>query len=176
MSNETTTWDGEGYGADAPSGGGGGIFRLKEKGQEAVMRIGTGPWRYTDTLPSGKDKGKKVPKASWGVILRENSGPRAVVFDAGAMVYGLIKQLAEDPQFGDPTTYDIVVTRTESDSNYYTVSALQKDKGLSNEDVGMLANAGILTAGAVGVVIASSKKPSQSAPDHGDEDDPFLGK
>lgn len=146
MSND---WTGEGYGADAPKGGNGGLFfRLKKKGEKARLRLVSAPYRYFDEV-DGKytesGKSEKRPKASWVAIIKEvgaDNKPikRPVIFVGGTMIYGFIKDLAENPEWGDPATYDIVIERKEEAGAYYAVQPLPKPMGpISDEEKALFA-------------------------------------
>jgi len=129
-------WSGQGY--DAPASQGSGIYlRLKHKDEKVRLRLVSDPYRYIDTFKDG-DEQKMVQKASWLAIHKymENGKPtrKVVVFQAGPMIYGLVKDLAENPEWGDPRLFDIEVTRTEQAGKYYTVAALPKGIGPISTD------------------------------------------
>ena len=151
MSNDN--WEGTGYDAAVSDGQGGKFFRLKKKGEEARVRLCTAAYRYMDTLKGQNgEPDKTLRKAAWGAILKE-VGPdgkpnrRAVVFQGGAMIYGLVKDLADSEDWGDPTTYDLKVTRTEEQGKYYTVLPIpnrdQKNAIISDADKDLLKEIGI---------------------------------
>jgi hypothetical protein len=175
---EDDGWSGEGYDKEAPKGGSFLRVYLSKLGQQMVLRLGTGALRYVDAQYNNQ---KKV---CWGAILRADSErpqdePRAVLFDGGTLVYGLVKALSDDPKFGDPTCYDITVTRNEGDyATYYSVDVSSKiDRGLTKAEVDMLVAAGVDTVGHVAVALASSQKPKPTTgAEDGDMDDPFAGK
>lgn len=146
MSND---WTGEGYGAEAPKTGGGGLFfRLKKKGEKARLRLVSAPYRYFDTMSkehtkSGKEE--QVPRAAWLAIVKEvgaDNKPikRGVIFVGGTMIYRFIKDLADNADWGDPSNYDIVIERKEEAGAYYSVQPLPKPMGpISDEEKALFA-------------------------------------
>ena len=125
----STDWDGEGYEAEASTGG---IFlRLKSKGEKVRLRLCSTACRYTDTFEDQRTGEKTIrKKASWLAILKEivsgQPSKRVVVFTGGPMIYGALKELSESEDWGDPTQYDITVERTEEQGRYYVVTPLPK--------------------------------------------------
>jgi hypothetical protein len=141
-------WEGSGY--DASAGGSGGLWlRLKEKGEKVRLRLVTPPCRYQDTFED-KVTGVKETKrrVSWLAILKEvvngEAVKRVVIFTNGPMVYGILKDLSEDENWGDPTTYDVTIERTEESGKYYVVTPLPKPIGpISDDERAMVADANI---------------------------------
>lgn len=127
-------WSGEGYDAEASSGNSGIYFRLKEKNQKARLRLVSAAYRFFDKLPDGKE----IRKCAWIAILKEQVNEkiekRVVCFQSGPMVYGLIKDLTESSDWGDPQEFDITVERTEEQGKYYTVLPHPKPMGPISED------------------------------------------
>lgn len=166
MSAVADNWTGTGYDAEASQSSGGLHLRLKTKGQQARLRLVSEAYRYIDTLPDGK----QIRKASWTAILKEvvDGKPvkRVVVFHGGPMIYGLVKDLTHSPDWGDPATFDVTVTRTEEEGKYYTVMPHPKPLGPITED-----EAALVADAAVDLVMAcTQKRPKAST---GDEPDPF---
>lgn len=174
MSN-SDNWNGTGY--DAETGNSGGLyFRLKTKGQRARLRLVSACYRYTDTLTQNGEA-KTIRKAAWVAILKEivdgKPQKRVVIFQNGPMVYGLVKDLNDSAEWGDPQEYDIEVTRTEEQGKYYTVTPLPKPMGpISDEERAMVAEANI------NVVEACRTKDTHAGGTIGDqgtgEYDPFA--
>lgn len=138
-------WTGSGY--DAKVGGGGVYFRLKEKGDTAKLRLVSEPFRYVDIFKDPKDGDKLQNAVAWVAILKEFNGEtegRVVCFQSRPMVYGHVKDLAENADWGDPKLYDIKVTRTEEAGKYYTVQALPKPIGpITKEEAQMVSAANL---------------------------------
>lgn len=129
-----------GYGVEVPKSGGV-YLRLKEKGEKVRLRLVSDPIHFHDVIKGkGEDGGDKiVNKVAWIAIHKFVEGGKptksVVCFQSGPMVYGLVKDLAESDDWGDPKLYDIEVTRTEESGKYYTVIALPKPMGpLSTEE------------------------------------------
>ena len=131
-------WTGSGY--DRKPSDGGIWLRLKDKGEEIRIRLVSQAERYLAEFDD-KEKGGKVTrrKIAWLAIhkyLDADKKPvkRVVIFDSGPMVYGLIRDLTMDESWGDPTTYDLKVTRTEESGRYYTVLPCPKPMGPISTD------------------------------------------
>jgi hypothetical protein len=171
QTQEKDAWSGTGY--DASPGTGGGIYlRLKEKNEKVRLRLVSEPYRFVDVLKTD-DGTKALNKAAWLAIHKymEHGKPhkRVVVFQAGPMVYGLIKDLAENPEWGDPKLYDIEVTRTEQAGKYYTVAALPKPIGpISEEDAALVKDSGI------DLVKACTKDSTSPVVTQPEAEDPFA--
>lgn len=142
-------WAGSGYDVE-PSADTGLLFYLKDKDQEARLRLCTPAFRYFDTI-TDKETGqeKEIRKIAWGAILKEmvHGQPlkRAVIFQASPQVYGFIKDLHDDPDWGDPSTYDIKVARPETKPMFYSVTPVpNKTEGqatINPDERAMLAEA-----------------------------------
>lgn len=68
----------------------------------------------------------------WKVIDR-NSG-QAKIYSGSPMVYKAIKKHAEMEDWGDPTTYDFRVERTEKPGAYYEITALPNKVDLTDAE------------------------------------------
>ncbi len=126
------------FGYDAPASGSGVYLRLKAKGDKARIRIASRPFKFTEQYEANGDRPAREGVAhAWVVIHKEltDGKPVATVkaFKAGSMIYGLIYDLVKNPDWGDPTQYDIEITRTEQEGRYYTVQPLPKPMGAISE-------------------------------------------
>ena len=186
MSTETMdNWTGEGYDAEA-GGDGGKFFRLKEKGQEARLRLVTPAYRYYDTIKDPKtSETKTVKKVAWGAILREpipNSRltkDRAVCYQAGPQVYKAIQEYVRDDEYGDPTAMDFKVTRTE-ETPFYSVRAA-KPTPLTDADRQLAKEAALSTTDDIVALVTKKNGAQNSIPapaanlaHSSDPDDPFA--
>lgn len=170
-------WGGQGYDADAGTGGGLWL-RLKKRGEKVRLRLVSPPCRYTDSFEdreSGEVQQKR--KVSWLAILKEviNGQPskRVVIFTNGPMVYGILKDLAEDENWGDPTQYDITVERTEESGKYYVVTPLPKPIGPISDEERAMVNAAQIDWPAVCLKGKNADRGHASGPAV-DPDDPFA--
>lgn len=126
------------------------FLRLKDKDQTVVVRLASKPYREPKVWKTGvqapmKDESVtdlteaqwfnifKDPEYTvtevfhWVVIDREDGA--AKIFTSTAGVYKSVKDYAQKAQWGDPTQYDLEITRTEAPGRgYYTVSPYP-DKG-----------------------------------------------
>lgn len=167
-------WTGTGYNAEASTGGGL-YLRLKKKGEKVRLRLVSDCYRYTDVLPAKDgEEAKILRKAAWVAIHKFMEGgkpqKKVVVFTNGPMVYGLIKDLAENEAWGDPKLFDIEIERTEEAGKYYTVQPLPKPIGpLSEDEAAMVAEAGIDLVKAC----TGESGGSQADPPAEEAEDPF---
>ena len=142
----TDTWTGRGYDAE-PGSDNSLFFRLKEKGQSARLRLVSEAHRYLDIIEADGEH-KEIKKCAWVAILKEMVGgkpsKRVVVFQGGPQIYGHIRTLTESPDWGDATQYDVTVTRTEVQGQYYTVTPMPKPMGpLSEEEQALVDQADV---------------------------------
>lgn len=170
-------WEGAGYEAEAGSGGGLWL-RLKKRGEKVRLRLVTPPYRFVQTFQNS-ETGAAEPKrrVAWLAIHKEvvdgKATKRVVIFQNGPMVYGILKDLAEDENWGDPTQYDVTVERTEESGKYYVVTPLPKPIGPISAEEQALVDAAAIDWPAV---CTKSKGTGQAdgAPPHSDDDDPFA--
>lgn len=141
-------WEGSGYEVEASSGGGLWL-RLKKKGDKARLRFVSIPYRWTEEYTDNTGKNIVAKKAAWLAIHKETINGQVeksvVIFSSSAMVYGVIRDLHDSDDWGDPRNYDITVERSEeSPAKYYIVTPIPKGMGpLSDEDKKLVADAGI---------------------------------
>jgi hypothetical protein len=126
------------FGYDAPASSSSVYLRLKAKGDKARIRIASRPFKFTEQYEATPDRPTREAVAhAWVVIHKElvDGKPVATVkaYKAGAMIYGLIYDLVKNPDWGNPTQYDIEITRTEQEGRYYTVQPLPKPMGPISE-------------------------------------------
>lgn len=130
----------EGYEYEAPKGDGK-YLRLEKKGDSVRVRLVSKPYIFTDTF----NDGTTAQRMAWVVIHKEQVGKdiKKTVrsFKAGPMVYGLIRDLFMDEDWGDPIGYDVEITRTEEKGKYYTVLPKPNGKPLTDEEKQMVKDA-----------------------------------
>lgn len=131
---------------------GGKYLNLKKKGDTVLIRLTTKPkraychWIIGDggknvIKPCPGDScewcGKDVPTAEkikrdiqygW-IVLDRNDGSKPKFFKGGRSIATQILEHSQDEQWGDPTTYDIKVERTEVKPQYYKVTGIIKSIG-----------------------------------------------
>jgi len=107
-----------------------GIFlRLRKKGDQIKIRLVSTPVHYQDEF-----QGKTRERFAWLVI--DRSDGQIKVFNAGVSIYLIIKGFAEDKDWGDPTKYDLTITRTEeSTANYYRVVPSPNKSEVTKEEL-----------------------------------------
>jgi hypothetical protein len=164
MSND---WGGTGYDS-VPEPSTGIYFRLTSKGQTARLRLVSEPYLFVDHLPDGKP----LNKAAWIAILKEmvdgKPSKRVVIFQAGPMVLYSVRDLARSEEWGDPTQYDLQITRTEEAGKYYTVLPMPKPMGPISAD-----EQALVDTAAIDLKAACTKKKDNGGNGHADTYDPF---
>lgn len=126
-------WTGEGYGA-SPNSASSLFIRLRAKGDKVRLRLVSDPVRYIDVFEdTATGERTERRKAAWLAICREVVNGRAenrpVIFTAGPQVYGVMRDLVESDDWGDPAMYDVVVERAEEPGRYYVVTPMPKPMG-----------------------------------------------
>lgn len=173
MSNK---WGGKGY-DNVPEQEAGVFLRLKKKGQEARVRLVSEPFLFVDEFKDRDGNSKSLNKAAWVAISKEivDGKPvkRVVVFEAGPMVLYSVRDLAKSDEWGDPTMYDIKVTRTEEAGKYYVVVPLPKPMGPISDEDEALVKAANLNLEELCTKKGDGSGGSRSAADPRDEYDPF---
>lgn len=122
------------------------FLRLKTKGDECRIRIASAPYRELKIWPAAPGSKpldanivKDFTAGQWMTIMRDPNFTVNEVFhfvvidraDSGAKiftttggVYGRVRDLANNPEWGDPKGYDLTITRTEQPGkNYYDIVA-----------------------------------------------------
>lgn len=102
-------------------------LRLTSKGDKVKIRLVSTPIHFTEEY-----EGKEGEKFAWIVIDRSTGEVKA--FKGGVMIYKAIKTYFLDEDWGDPTKYDLTITRTEEKGNYYTVSPSPKKSDITEEE------------------------------------------
>lgn len=162
-------------GWEAPVSNSGVYLRLKSKGDKARIRIASRPLKFTEHYPEKDGKPAKDATAYGLIVIHKelvNGKPVASVkaFKAGPMIYALLYDLVNNPDWGDPTQYDVEITRTETEGRYYTVQPLPKPMGpISEAHQALLAEANL-------DLHALFVEREQKSPDGADstDEDPFA--
>jgi len=102
-------------------------LRLTSKGDKVKIRIASVPIHFTEEY-----EGKESDKFAWVVIDRATGEIKA--FKGGVMIYKAVKAYNNDEEWGDPTKYDLTITRTEEKGNYYTVTASPNKSDITEEE------------------------------------------
>lgn len=133
------------------------FLRLKDKDQKIVVRLASKPyrepkvWKEGVTAPMKDEQVTGLSEAQWVRIMSDpdynvtevfhwividREDGNAKIFTSTAGVYKSIKEYAQKEQWGDPTRYDIEITRTEQPGRgYYSVSPYPDKDDLSNDDM-----------------------------------------
>lgn len=131
MSTATTGYDYE------PKSESGIYLRLKSKGEKVRIRIASPPHQFVETIPDGTE----VERFAWIVIDKSQQPFVARTFKGGPMIYRLIRDLVKNEEWGDPTQYDVIITRTEEKGKFYTVMPSPKKSEFTAEEREMLMEA-----------------------------------
>lgn len=122
------------------------FLRLKNKDEQVRVRIVAAPLRELRVYPAGGTKQPPLKsdlltgltKGQWVSLMRnpeydvsevfhllviDRADQQAKVFTTTGGVYGKIRDYAKDPEWGNPTGYDITIRRTEKPGpGYYEVT------------------------------------------------------
>ena len=156
-------------------GNGGKYLSLKQRGDSVRIRIVSRPFKFVETFAASEANGRPardVARFAWTVIHKEFVDGKAAksvkAFKAGMMVYKLIYDLVVNEDWGDPTLYDLQITRTEEKGRYYTVSPLPKPTGPISET-----EAALVEAAALDLEAMFLNAPT-AGHDEDDDRDPFA--
>jgi len=114
-------------------------LRMRSKGDSIKIRIVSKAVRWEEEMPVKNETGdtigtKKKENFAWVVIDRADGEAKA--FRAGVSIFLKIKELAQNDDWGDPTGYDITITRTETNpANYYSVVASPNKSKLTKDEI-----------------------------------------
>jgi hypothetical protein len=113
------------------------FIRLRKKGDQVKIRLVSTPVHYQDQF-----QGKTRDRFAWLVI--DRSDGQVKVFSGGTSIYLIIKGFAQDPDWGDPTKYDLTITRTEeSNANYYRVVPSPVKSEITEEELKLIKESNI---------------------------------
>jgi len=114
----------------------GNYLKLKKAGDKAKIRLASTPIHFQEDY-----QGKMNERFAWIVIDRADNEIKA--FKGGVMIYKKVKELLLNDDWGDPMQYDLTITRTEEDGNYYTVIASPKKSDITKEELEAIKKADI---------------------------------
>jgi hypothetical protein len=126
-------------------------LKLKTKGEAAKFRIAAAPLREVTVWPAGQG-GKpledemvaNLTPGQWMSLMRspdwevregyvllvlDRIDGAARIFRISSSIYGKIRDYAKNPEWGNPTKYDITVTRTEAPGKAYWDVTPSPNKG-----------------------------------------------
>lgn len=114
-----------------PASGGGSYFKLAD-GESAKVRLTTEPYIFYKENQFDEDK---PPATRYGWIVYNRDENKAQAMEQGVLFYKQIAKLAIDEDWGDPTEYDIKITRdgTGTDTRYYVNPVPKRDKLTSDQ-------------------------------------------
>lgn len=121
------------------------------------------------------------PRDRYAWVVLDRSDGQVKVYECGWMVFEQVLNLARDEDYGDPTQYDLKITKTgEGLDTNYTVIAVPKKTALTAEEKEKLEEANINLPVALGLVKgqedASPAKPDiDPDKEFGDEVDEAFG-
>lgn len=107
-------------------------LRLKSNGESCKFRIVSDPVKFQSEY-----QGKVSEKYAWLVFDRADKAVK--VFQCGKDIWKKVSAFAKNPDWGDPTQYDITVTRTGiSPSNFYDVAPSPTKGELTQEEMALV--------------------------------------
>jgi hypothetical protein len=165
-----------GYDYEPPKSGGGNYLRLSKDGESLRLRLVSAPHIFTEEVTWG-DKTQTKTNAAWIVLHRTSEDGKAIsvprTFKAGMTVYAQIRDLDMDPDWGDPTGYDIVVTRTGTGlETKYGVIPKPNGKPVTAEERAAIDDANFDLRAMYEA--KNGQRTSNDAPPHSDSDDPWA--
>ena len=116
-------------------------LKLKSKGDKVKIRLASRPIHFQETFEEEGEEPKVSEKFAWIVINKDTGDVK--VYKAGVMIYKKIKDLALDSEWGDPTTYDITITRTEEKGNYYVLVPSPNKSEITKEEKQRISDANL---------------------------------
>lgn len=129
-------------------------LKLKHKDENARIRIGAAPLREINVWPADESAARKpldaitqnsLSEAQWVALMRspewrvqeqfvilviDRTDGVAKIMRIAPSTYEKIQNLVNNPEWGDPTSYDITITRTESPGKAYWDVAPSPNKSL----------------------------------------------
>jgi hypothetical protein len=163
------------WGYDAPDQSNQGKYlTLKKAGDKARIRIVSRPLKFSQ-VQTFEGKSKEAFYRAFIVIHKEivDGKPMKTVkgFKAGPMIYGLIYNYVVSKDWGDPTHYDLEITRTEVKGSFYTVTPIPKPIGpISAAEQKMVEEAAI----DLEALFLGKDDDEEGAPSPSDDEDPFA--
>lgn len=109
-----------------------------EEGKKVKLRIASKPIHFTESFTDQKTgETKESERFAWVVLVRDTGKVKA--FKSGVLIYKIIKDLAENEDWGDPKEYDLTIENTgELGSRYYIVTPSPKKAPLTTEELAMI--------------------------------------
>lgn len=119
-------------------------LKLTDKGQKEKIRIVSKPVMFTKVYTNDDGTEDKSYRYAVKVIHRnmETKTNEVKGFEFGGMIFDHIQSFFKDGDYGNPTGYDLEITRTEEKGKYYTVIP-KPPKPLTEEEKELVANADI---------------------------------
>lgn len=116
------------YNTHKPAGGEGGLYLRIADGETVRLRLASDPAIF-ENVPKETDEEQRI-STRYGWIVYNQDLKIAQIFQQGARFFKAIAALAQDDEWGDPTTYDIKVSRKGSsfnDTTYEVVPSPNRD-------------------------------------------------
>lgn len=158
-----------------PPAGGGGLFLKLEDGKPVKVRLGSEPYIFNSEY-----LGNVSTKYAWAVYNR--SEDKGQVLQLPLTAFRMIQNIAADDDWGDPTGYDITITRTGTGKETkYGVTPSPNKSELTTEqkelvskvDVPKAIGGAIPLAEAVAGKPVPDPKPSDNASSSNDDKPPI---
>jgi hypothetical protein len=140
------------------------VYLKIEPNSSARLRLASAPILFVDTF----DDGTKADRWGWIVILKtvvDGKPVRTVkAFKAGVMIYKAIRALATNEEWGDPSGYDVTITRTGSGKETKYTVVPSPAKSMTDEEKKLVADAN-LDLGALFIKGGTATTATAEAPD-----------
>jgi hypothetical protein len=137
------------YGDHKPATGSGNFFAL-EDGKTVRIRIQSAPYIYQDTFKKEGQPDKVSTRYAW--LIYNHDEHKAQILKQSGTFFSSLAAIAKDVDYGDPTGYDLKVTRTGTGTETkYQIVPTPKTIELTEDMLGAVAGLDI---------VADSKEPS----------------
>jgi hypothetical protein len=108
-----------------------GFLMLKQKNEQIKIRIVSEPYIFKEIF---RKNGEATISEKFAIACIDRADGKVKSFKGGMQIFKAIKSFSEDPEWGDPTTYDFTITRTEEKPNYYTIKPSPNKSVLTEEE------------------------------------------
>lgn len=112
----------------------GGLYIKLSDGQSVTLRIAGEPVVYEETFERQGEDPRVSTRYAWKALDVERQEP--VILQGGIRMFKDIATLATNPNWGDPTKYDITIKRTGVElSTKYSITPIPNMEPLSSEAI-----------------------------------------